>query len=39
MGIEHPFFDFDNDRYGEVAAERLVARAAGGSRWWRRRRT
>ncbi len=25
MGIEHPFFDFDNGRYGEVAAERLVA--------------
>ncbi|MFO1207896.1 MAG: LacI family transcriptional regulator [Amaricoccus sp.] len=26
MGIEHAFFDFDNGRYGEVAAERLVAR-------------
>ena len=26
MGIEHPFFDFDNGRYGEIAAERLVAR-------------
>lgn len=26
MGIEHPFFDFDNARYGELAAERLVGR-------------
>ena len=26
MGIEHPFFDFDNERYGELAVERLVAR-------------
>ena len=26
MGIEHPFFDFDNDRYAEIAVERLVAR-------------
>jgi LacI family transcriptional regulator len=26
MGIEHPYFDFDNGRYGEAAAERLVAR-------------
>ncbi len=26
MGIEHPFFDFDNGRYGEVAAERLAGR-------------
>ncbi len=26
MGIEHPYFDFDNGRYGEIAAERLVAR-------------
>ena len=25
MGIEHPFFDFDNGRYGEIAAERLVS--------------
>jgi LacI family transcriptional regulator len=26
MGIVHPFFDFDNERYGELAVERLVAR-------------
>lgn len=26
MGIEHAYFDFDNARYGEVAAERLIAR-------------
>lgn len=26
MGIEHPFFDFDNERYGEIAVDRLVAR-------------
>ena len=26
MGIEHPFFDFDNARYAEIAVERLVAR-------------
>lgn len=26
MGIEHPFFDFDNDRFAELAVERLVAR-------------
>ena len=26
MGIEHPFFDFDNARYGELAVERLAAR-------------
>jgi LacI family transcriptional regulator len=26
MGIEHPFFDFDNARYAEIAAERLAAR-------------
>jgi LacI family transcriptional regulator len=25
MGIVHPFFDFDNGRFGEIAAERLVA--------------
>ena len=35
MGIEHPFFDFDNARYAELAVERLAARgrrrlAAGG---------
>ena len=26
MGIVHPFFDFDNDRYAEIAVERLAAR-------------
>lgn len=26
MGIEHPYFDFDNGAYGEIAVERLVAR-------------
>ena len=26
MGIEHPFFDFDNARYAEIAVERLAAR-------------
>jgi LacI family transcriptional regulator len=26
MGIVHPYFDFDNDRYGELAVERLIAR-------------
>lgn len=26
MGIEHPFYDFDNERYAEIAVERLVAR-------------
>jgi LacI family transcriptional regulator len=26
MGIEHPFFDFDNARYAELAVERLAAR-------------
>ena len=26
MGIVHPYFDFDNERYGELAVERLVAR-------------
>ncbi len=26
MGIVHPFFDFDNERYGELGVERLVAR-------------
>lgn len=26
MGIEHPWYDFDNERYGEVAVGRLVAR-------------
>jgi LacI family transcriptional regulator len=26
MGIVHPYFDFDNERYGELAAERLIAR-------------
>lgn len=26
MGIEHPYFDFDNERYAEIAVERLVAR-------------
>ncbi len=26
MGIEHPYFDFDNGRFGEQAAERLLAR-------------
>ena len=26
MGIEHPFHDFDNERYGEMAVERLAAR-------------
>jgi LacI family transcriptional regulator len=26
MGIAHPFFDFDNARYGEVAVARLAAR-------------
>jgi LacI family transcriptional regulator len=26
MGIEHSYFDFDNGRYGEIAAERLLAR-------------
>jgi len=26
MGIEHPFFDFDNGRYAEIAVERLAAR-------------
>lgn len=26
LGIQHPFFDFDNERYAEIAVERLVAR-------------
>jgi LacI family transcriptional regulator len=26
MGIEHPYFDFDNQRYAEIAVGRLVAR-------------
>lgn len=26
MGIVHPYFDFDNTRYAEIAVERLVAR-------------
>jgi LacI family transcriptional regulator len=26
MGIEHPYFDFDNARYAEIAVERLAAR-------------
>jgi LacI family transcriptional regulator, galactose operon repressor len=26
MEIEHPYFDFDNGRFGEVAAERLAGR-------------
>jgi LacI family transcriptional regulator len=26
MGIEHPFFDFDNGRYAEIAVERLARR-------------
>ena len=26
MGIEHPYFDFDNGRYAEIAVERLAAR-------------
>ena len=26
MGIEHPYFDFDNARYGEIAVERLARR-------------
>lgn len=26
MGIAHPFFDFDNGRFGELAVERLLAR-------------
>jgi LacI family transcriptional regulator len=26
MGIEHPWFDFDNARYGEIAVERLARR-------------
>lgn len=26
MGIEHPFFDFDNARYAELAVERLAGR-------------
>jgi LacI family transcriptional regulator len=26
MGIEHAFFDFDNERYAEIAVERLAAR-------------
>jgi len=26
MGIVHPYFDFDNERYGELGVERLVAR-------------
>jgi LacI family transcriptional regulator len=26
MGIEHPFFDFDNARYAELAVERLARR-------------
>ncbi len=26
MGIEHPFYDFDNARYGEIGVDRLVAR-------------
>jgi LacI family transcriptional regulator len=26
MGIEHPYFDFDNARYGEIAVERLAQR-------------
>ena len=26
MGIAHPFFDFDNGRYAEIAVERLAAR-------------
>lgn len=26
MGIVHPFYDFDNERYAEIAVERLVAR-------------
>ncbi|HVL19601.1 MAG TPA: LacI family transcriptional regulator [Amaricoccus sp.] len=26
MGLVHPFFDFDNERYAEIAVERLAAR-------------
>ena len=26
MGIEHPYFDFDNGRYAEIAVERLARR-------------
>ncbi len=26
LGIEHPYFDFDNERYAEIAVDRLVAR-------------
>lgn len=26
MGVAHPFFDFDNERYAEMAVERLAAR-------------
>lgn len=26
MGIEHPYFDFDNGRYGEIAVDRLAER-------------
>ena len=40
MGIEHPFFDFDNARYAELAVERLArARAAAAGAARRRRRT
>ncbi len=29
MGIVHPYFDFDNDRFGALAVERLAARGRG----------
>ena len=39
MGIEHPFFDFDNGRYAEIAVERLARRGRSGWRCSGRRRT
>jgi LacI family transcriptional regulator len=29
MGLEHPYFDFDNARYGEIAVDRLARRGRG----------